>query len=227
MEAKQAVRDEAQALRDASIAAGLRACSADIAAGVRQLVDDECVALRRCWLEMEAEVDSAVAPSQKSGLGAEAGVVDAEVDEAGVVDREAVEELLEVLVQHRVMRDVVVELLQLGGARQLLVQQQPHHLDEVGLLRQLLNRISGITQNALLTVQERDVGLTGAGITQARVEGHGARGRTQLGDIDRNFTFATHHDWQIQFMVSNGELGSLRRYFLGHRSLAATVFGTS
>lgn len=51
------------------------------AAGVRQLVDDECMALRRCWLEMEAEVDSAVARSQKSGLGAEA-VVEASFVEA-------------------------------------------------------------------------------------------------------------------------------------------------
>ena len=58
------------------------------------------------------------------------------------VAREAVEERLEVLVQHRVLAHPLGEAVELGLRRQLAVDEEVGHLEEAGLLGQLLDRVA-------------------------------------------------------------------------------------
>ena len=129
---------------------------------------------------------------------------------------QAAEQLLQVLVQHRVVRHLVGELLQLGGRGQLLVQQEPHDLDEVALLRQLLDRVAGVPQYALLPIQERDLALARTRVAKARVVGDGAGLGAQLANIERDFAFAADHHRQVEFLIPEGELGGLRNGLVGH-----------
>jgi hypothetical protein len=131
--------------------------------------------------------------------------------------RQALEELLQVLVQHRVVGHVVRELRQLRRARQLLVQQQPHHLDEMALLRELFDRVAGVAQDALLAVQEGDLRQAGAGVAEARVVGDGAGLGAQLANVDGDFTFAADHHRQIDLLVTESEFGGLGNGHVGHR----------
>ena len=67
-------------------------------------------------------------------------------------------------------RDVVVPFALLRQGRQLALQQQIAHLQEVALLRQLLDRVAAVQQHALVAVDVGDGGL-------AARRGHEARGR--------------------------------------------------
>ena len=86
------------------------------------------------------------------------------------VAREAVEEPLEVLVQHGVPLDPVGEIRQLFGRRQLAVDQQVADLDEGRLLGELVDRVTAVAQNAGVAVDVGDGTLAGGGVDEAVVE---------------------------------------------------------
>ena len=87
------------------------------------------------------------------------------------VAREAVEEPLQVLVQQRVPLDLGGELLQLFLGRQFAVDQQITDLDEIRLLRELLDRVAAIAQDAGVAVDVGDGALGGGGVDESAVEG--------------------------------------------------------
>jgi hypothetical protein len=129
--------------------------------------------------------------------------------------------MLQVLVQHRVVGDVVVNCASwaLGS---LLVQQQPHDLDEVTARGELFDRVAGVTQDALLAVEEGDGALAGAGVRVAGVEGDVARLRAELRDVDRALAFGADHDREIPALVADPQLGLLRTVrggLVGHGDL--------
>ena len=69
---------------------------------------------------------------------------------------EALHELLDVLVQHRVERDLARPRLLLRRGRQLAEQDQVRGLEEVALLGELLDRIAAVEQDALVAVDVGD-----------------------------------------------------------------------
>ena len=90
--------------------------------------------------------------------------------------RQRREEPLEVLVQERVMTDLVVELGELVGRRELAVHQQPCDLEVRRVLGELFDRIAAVAEDALLAVDVRDRGARGGRVDEAVVE----RGETGL-----------------------------------------------
>ena len=84
---------------------------------------------------------------------------------------EAVDELLDVLVHERVVRNLVRPRLRLAGARQVAVQEQVRDLEERAVLGEFFDRVSAVPQNALLTVDERDGAAAVGGIQEGRVVG--------------------------------------------------------
>jgi hypothetical protein len=82
---------------------------------------------------------------------------------------EAVEETQQRFVDHRVVADRAVELLELAG-RQVAVDQQVGGLEEIGLGRELLDRVAAVQQDAVVAVDVGDLALAGRGRHEARVE---------------------------------------------------------
>jgi hypothetical protein len=75
-----------------------------------------------------------------------------------------------------VVRDGVVELLKLGLGRQFAVEQQVADLEEVGFLRELIDGLSAVKQDAFVAVYVGDLrGAVGGG-GEARVVGEAAGG---------------------------------------------------
>src|SRR5262245_35777859 len=69
---------------------------------------------------------------------------------------ESLEESFELLVDVRVVRDVVNELIVVRLRGELTMPQQVRHLEKRCLLRELFDGISAVTQNSLVPVDERD-----------------------------------------------------------------------
>ena len=100
------------------------------------------------------------------------------------VAAEPVVEAADLLVQHGVPRDALVELLELRRVRQLAVQQQVGDLDEVGLLGELLDRVAAVEQHALIAVDVGDAALAGRGGAVAGIEGEDAELAVELADVE-------------------------------------------
>src|SRR4051794_171903 len=100
------------------------------------------------------------------------------------VTRESGEEALELLVQHRVRLDPLLEVGQLRGRRQLAVDQEVRRLEERRLLGKLLDRVAAVAQDACVPVDEGDRGDRWRSVAVAGVERHTTRGRQQLSDVD-------------------------------------------
>ena len=85
---------------------------------------------------------------------------------------EGVHELLQALVDHRVVGDVIHPLVVLFPIGQLAVEQQIRDLGVRALLRELLDRVAAVLKDALVAVDERDPALAGGRIHERRVVGH-------------------------------------------------------
>jgi hypothetical protein len=83
------------------------------------------------------------------------------------VAAEALEEAVELGVQHRVVGDVAFELAEFVGGRQLAVQQQVADFQEARLLGQLVDRIAAVQQNAGVAVDIGDLALARGGRGEA------------------------------------------------------------
>ena len=74
-----------------------------------------------------------------------------------------------------VIRDVVHELIVLVLRRQLAVAEEPRHLEERRAFRELLDRISAVAENSLVTVDIGDGAPAGGGVEERRVVAHQPR----------------------------------------------------
>ena len=92
------------------------------------------------------------------------------------VAAEAVEEGLQLLVNHGVVLDGADELFLLRGGGQLAVQQQVAGFQVVGFLRQLFDGVAAMEEDAFVAVDIGDLRLAGGGRHEARIEGEVARG---------------------------------------------------
>jgi hypothetical protein len=104
---------------------------------------------------------------------------------------EAVDQLLDVLVQQRVVRDLVEPFLALRFRRQFAVDQEVGDVEEGGVLGQLLDRVAAVAEDALLAVDVGDRAPAARRIQEGRVvaddAGGGAIARDllQVGRLDR------------------------------------------
>ena len=87
------------------------------------------------------------------------------------VDGEALEVVLERLVQRGVARQPLAEPVELGLVGQPAEDQEPGGLDEGGVLGELLDGDAAVAEDALLAVDEGDRARAGAGVAEAGVEG--------------------------------------------------------
>ena len=88
----------------------------------------------------------------------------------GVV-AEALHEALDVLVHERVVGDLVHPGVVLLLGRQLAVDEEVGDLEEVGLLRELLDRVAAVLEDALVAVDEGDGRAARGGVDEAGVVG--------------------------------------------------------
>ena len=99
------------------------------------------------------------------------------------VPREAAEEALELFVQQGVVADPLVEGFQLGGGRQVAVDEQVGNFQEAGVLGELLDRVAAVAQDAGVAVDVGDGGRGGRGVHESGVKGNGARLLQQFGNV--------------------------------------------
>ena len=99
----------------------------------------------------------------------------------GVV-AEALEELLQVLVDEGVVGDVVDPAVELRPGRQLAEDQQVGDLEEGGALAELLDRVAAVFEDPRLAVDVGDRRAAGGGVGEGRVVGH--HPEFVLGDFD-------------------------------------------
>jgi hypothetical protein len=78
---------------------------------------------------------------------------------------------VQLLVDHRVMADVVGEPLELRRRRQLAVEQQPANFQIAAILDEVGDRIATIEKDAVVAVDVSDRRATGTGLTQCGVIG--------------------------------------------------------
>src|ERR1035438_5467997 len=138
----------------------------------------------------------------------------------GVVP-EALHELLDVLVEVRVHRDVLSEVLQLGCRRELALQKEPRDLEERRLLGQLLDRVTPVFEDPLVAVDERDRRLARRRIRERRVVGHEAE--VVLIGLDPAQVEGANRpvlDGQL-VRLPGAVVGDRERAFIGHRFLPA------
>lgn len=118
------------------------------------------------------------------------------------IPTETLEKAVELLVQHRVVGDVFVELGEFRGLGQFAVQQQVADFQEAGLLGQFVDRVAAVQQHALVAVDEGDLAFAGCGGGEPRVVGEDVGLRIELADIDdRRAVRATLHRELDRFAV--------------------------
>ena len=100
------------------------------------------------------------------------------------VAAEAGEEAVHLLVDHRVIGHAMVEVGLLRGGRQFAVEQEIAGLEKIAVLGELLDRIAAIEEDALVAVDEGDLGFAGRGRGEARIVGEAAGLAVERGDID-------------------------------------------
>src|SRR5207247_10212661 len=105
------------------------------------------------------------------------------------VTRETVEESLQILVQQSVPLNLLGEIRELLGSRQLAVDQQIADFQEIRALSELLNGIPAIAQNPGITVDIANLGGAGSGVHKAGIEGNQAGVRRQFSEFDNRCTF--------------------------------------
>src|SRR5438105_15966538 len=104
---------------------------------------------------------------------------------------EAVDELLDVLADDRVMGDLVHPRVELGCRGQLAVQQEVCRFQEGALLGELLDRVAAVTQDPFVTIDVADRAATRRRIHERGIVAHQPKvvGRRldlpQIGRADR------------------------------------------
>ena len=119
------------------------------------------------------------------------------------------------------MRDLVLELAELGLGRQVAIDQQVGDFEETRVLGQLLNRIAAIQQHALVAVDERDRTAARRCRHETRVVGEVAGVLVELADVDRRIAQTALDDRQGRGCVRRG-IGQ-HNGLIGHGEISCLV----
>jgi hypothetical protein len=112
------------------------------------------------------------------------------------VPREAVEEAPHLLADERVFPDLVGEAGEFALARQLAVDQEVRDLEERRLLGELVDRVTAVTEDALVAVDVRDRGRARSGVDEPRVERDLSGAGEKLPDVEAVGAFGGFADFQ-------------------------------
>jgi len=85
------------------------------------------------------------------------------------IPAEALEEALELLVDHAVVHDQIPEAGQFRGRRQLAVEQEIADIEEIGVRRKVFDRVTAVQEDACLAIDVRDRRIAAGGRHEARV----------------------------------------------------------
>ena len=110
-------------------------------------------------------------------------------------------DVVDLVVQHRVMRDVVNEFRLLFRVRKLAEQDEVAGLHIVGVLGQLLYGVAAVEQHALIAVDIGNLGLAASRRGVARVEGEVAKLPVEGADVDDVRSQSSAHDRQFNGLV--------------------------
>src|SRR4029077_2130002 len=88
---------------------------------------------------------------------------------------EAVEEFLDALMNKSVMSDVIGPIVELSACGKVAVKNQVGGFEIGALLRQLLDGISAIAQDAFVAVNEGDAADAGRGVQKGGIVAHQAK----------------------------------------------------
>src|SRR5690606_3927864 len=80
------------------------------------------------------------------------------------VTRKAVVKQLHVLVQHRVVANVLAKSIGLLACGQLPIHQQVSRLEKIAVLGERLDRVAAVTEDTFFTIEERDRAASAAGV---------------------------------------------------------------
>jgi hypothetical protein len=117
------------------------------------------------------------------------------------VAAEAGEEPVDLLMQHRVQRDVALELLLLCGIRQLALEQEVADFHEIGILGEVLNRVAAMHQHAFVAVDIGELGFAACGRGEAGVVSEMACLAVELSDVDDLGPDGSAHQRQIEALA--------------------------
>ena len=117
------------------------------------------------------------------------------------VPAEAAEEIGQLLVHHGVPADRIAELVKGFLARQVALEEEIGDLHEARLLGQLVDGVTAMEQDSLLTIDVGDGALAAGCGGEARVIGEGAGRPIELSDVDHVRPDASAEDRQRQVLV--------------------------
>ncbi len=125
------------------------------------------------------------------------------------VAREALEEALEVLVEHRVLAHPLLEVGELGGRGEVAVDEEVGGLEERRVLRELLDGVSPVAQDPLVAVDVGDRARAARRVDEATVEGDVAGLLEQGRDVVAVVALGGLHEGEVQLLVRSGQGGTV------------------
>ncbi len=125
-------------------------------------------------------------------------------------------QVAQLLVDHRVVDDGVLEVVQSVLLRQFLVQEQVADLQEAAVLGQFLDGVAAVTQDADFAVDIGQLGIAACGRGIGRVVGEHAGLCIETAHIDDFRAFGALEDRQLDGLAVNGQGRGAGRFRLGH-----------
>src|SRR5215472_5713722 len=112
------------------------------------------------------------------------------------VTPETIEEPVHLLVNHGVARNAIVEVGFLRSGRQLAVEEQVASLEEISVLRELVDRVAAVQEHALVAVNEGDLRFRTRGGREAGIVGEHPGLGVELANVDDRGTESSVLDRQ-------------------------------
>jgi hypothetical protein len=127
----------------------------------------------------------------------------------GIV-RQCAEEAAQVFVEEGVTADALVEVCEFGRSRQLAMDEEPGHLEEGGVLGDLLDRVAAIAQDAGIAVDVGDRGPRGRGVHEPVVEAREPGLAGQAGEVDARRALRARQDRELRHAPRIAQRGDRR-----------------
>ena len=103
-----------------------------------------------------------------------------------------------------VVRDAVLEVLELLGIRKVAVDQEVRDLNERSVFGQFFDGVTAVTKDSVFPVEVSNGTLRGSGVFESVIQRDVTRLHAQLGDVNGFLLFRTFDYWEfIRFPIQN------------------------